>query len=797
MKTSTLLLALLPYICLANEPWHYAAWKTSPPTQSDIPTLCEKAASALTSSNVLLFNQAANETNFTSHARPPIEWTAWQLSHLYRLNGDAAAAEKAATILAGLASRNTPQPPTGIHVEGKWIPYPAVISFGLVYDAPIWPVKAKSGEVLARKEDIEVWLKAYSQSFQKLLNRPNQITNYTPFGLRHAASLALVIQDEVLLQKCYDTANYLAWGSDFWYADLIWQEGTVSYARQVTGNLKALLPMLEAGLLSGQAQYTKAEVQKLSERLDAIDKAQNDFRMPSGRPIPINDTHWAVPATSTPRAPKPIEFPDFGHFSLAGRDIESHLSLPVLTGGGRYGGGHIHDSRLSLQLWGHGQELLPDAGYAFRPANNRYFHMSPLAHNVSLAYDEDTTYEDGPYGVWQGAWARSALLGYDSGQSSNGVVTYIAGASPGPVNEGIKVSERALIQVATGDWSGYVLDCFWLKGGTIHRSMLRQTEDEDVVQTVDAQLVDAGLSMAHVLNEDKVGDGAWSALLKSPKRVDTESSFKMTWLGTESNVALNLFIAPQPGSTSWISRLPRLRPTNQDESKKNDFLGWHLLRQKQVQPDEPTLWASVYEPVADGEVSKILNVIWDFNQHGSGVMVTIVLQDRTDHWFLGQSSNGINFGDYTFHGRAAGFSTRSDQTLWRWAAVGSTLQQNEELIIDGGKNTPMRVLSLQGSPSGTELLVDGQMNLPSSRWAAITFADGSGRGLYLNKSREREAGTTIFELEKDPGFSVEESAMTRSTFPLHTIEGATYISPLGGVFKTNEKSPADSEVQIN
>ncbi|WP_309386228.1 heparinase II/III family protein [Cerasicoccus frondis] len=797
MKIYTLLLALLPHICLASEPWNNAAWKTSPPTQDDIPLLREEALSALSSSYELLYSQAANDTNYVSHARPLIEWNAWQLSHLYRLSGDLAAAEKAAVILAGLASRSTPEPPTGIHVEGKWIPYPAVISYGLIKNAPIWPINGNAGEVLAEKKDIESWLMKYSQSFQKLLDRPNQITNYTPFGLRHAASLALVTQDEALLQKCYETANHLAFGSDFWYADLIWQEGTVSYARQVTGNLKALLPLLEAGLNLDQVQYAQTDLKNLSERLNAIDEVQNDFRMPSGRPIPINDTHWAIPADSTPRAPRPIEFPDFGHFVLAGKDIESHLSLPALTGGGRYGGGHIHDSRLSLQLWGHGQELLPDAGYAFRPANNRYFHMSPLAHNMSLATDDDASYEDGPYGVWHGAWARSALLGYDNGQSSNGVVTYIAASSPGPENEGIKVSERALIQVATGDWSGYVVDCFWLQGGTVHRSVLRQTEDENVVQAIDAPLTDAGLSMAHVLHEDKVGDGAWTALLKSPMRVDTESSFKISWLGTESNVALNLFMAPQPGSTSWISRLPRLRPTNQDESQKDDFPGWHLLRQRQVQPEESTLWAGVYEPVADGEEPKILNVLWDFDESDSGVMITVVLKDRTDHWFLDRSSDVMNLGAYVFQGRAAGYSSRNDQILWAWAALGSTLKKNDNLIIDGGNDMPARVLSLQATPSGVELVVEGRMAIPSSHWAAIAFADGSGRGLYLNKSKETRAENTVFELETDPGFRVGESMMTRTAFPLHSINGDTYISPLGGKFNKNKALPTESDAQIN
>lgn len=773
--------------------WDLAAWRTAAPPAERLDRLREETASERNQPLHVLYGRARAEENLVSHGRPEIEWAAWRLAHLHRLADDPGAARAAAAILAGLAARDLPEPPHRKHVEGKWIPFPAVIAYGLLREADIWPVRIGEGLSLAERERIEDWLNSYAASFRALLERPDQLTNYTPFGLRHAAALALVLDDPVVMTTCLDTAMTLAFSPGFWHADHIWQEGTVSYAQQVGGNLKALLPMLRRGRAAGWIDPDGEALARLEKRLETIEEAQIRFSMPSGRPVPVHDTHWKIPADSLPRAPRALAYPDFGHFALPGGDMELHLSIPPLTGGGRYGGGHYHDSRLALQLWAHGQEVLPDAGYPFYPANHRYFHMSPYAHNTAIALDGNAAYAKGPYGVWEGQWARSSLLGYDDGSASNGQVGYVAASSPGPVPDKVDESARQLVQVRTGDWSGYVVDAFWLRGGGLHRWFLRQTEDEPALQDIDAPLEGDGPTLAHRLGEPLEGDKAWTAKLLSPRRIGSDGAFQVTWTGRDSGVAVRVHVAPQPGSVSWSSQMPRVRPTLQDPAKRDDFPGWHLFRQREVSERDLTLWAAVYEPVARGAVPRIQKVDWTRAPDGSGLAVEVTLSDRTDVWVLrlpGTSAGAV--GDHVLSGNAAGYAERDGRILWSWAAAGSRLVKGGVIRADGGGATVLPVLSLEPGDTGARLRVGGEAEAAPGAWALLRFADGSGRGLPLGPVLSRAPDGTVFHLETDPGLRVDGRGMRRIAFPAHSVSGPVDFSPLGGRFTRydpGEKKP--------
>ncbi|MFH1498107.1 MAG: heparinase II/III family protein [Verrucomicrobiota bacterium] len=771
------------------DPTWAAAWASqSPPPQE---MLLKQTAAETNQTPAELWTAGHGEKVFISAGRPPTEWASWRLAHLYRLTGDGATAERAASLLAGLASRPVPRAPAVIHAEGKLIPFPAAIAFSLLREAPVWRETGASADAAPSRDAVEHWLRGYAAEFLRLMENPDLVTNYTPFGLRHAASLALILRDPVLMQRCDELARRLVYDPEFWHADLIWQEGTVSYARQVTGNLKALMPMLREGGDTGLAKIAPDSLMELEQRIADINAAQAGFAMPGGRPIPVNDTHWTIPPEAVPGVPRNIAYPDFGHYALAGRDVEAHLSAAPLTGGGRYGGGHYHDSRLSLQLWAHGQEVLPDAGYPFQPANNRYFHMSPLAHNVSVAWTGREIESDAPrFGVWGGWWARTAVLGYDPGVASGGEVTYIAASSPGVEEEGITRSERTLIQVATGRWSGYVVDVFWLQGGAAHESYLRQTEEEAVDQTVDAPLLPVGANMARVLGEPETGDKSWRRLLKYPRVVRASGEFKVTWTGESSNVALNIFLAPQPGSTSWLSRMPLLRPTGQNPAKRDDFSGWHLYRRREVKPDDITLWAAVHEPVGNGEQPRVKSVQWERSADGTGVLVRVALDDRTDTWALGLPEHPVEIDGWSLQGRAAGFSTGGNGT-WAWAAAGAKLAEAGVVRVDASINAPSRVVALARTETGGRLTVDGAVTMPESGWAALRFADGSGKAVKLAGVESSGAAATVFILGHDAGMEIDDAGMNRTSFPLHSIPGPVELVPLGAAWVRETVAPGE------
>lgn len=753
----------------AASPWWGATWVTQRgPAVAEMARTREEVRGKTWAE---LVQRGREEREFFSVARPETEWMAWRLAHGYRQSGDVEAAERAVALMVGLAERPVPTPAGKIHDEGKFIPFPVVIAYGLVKEAPVWG--DGEGGAGGNRERVERWLGEYAAAFTRLMERPGQLTNYTPFGLRHAASLGLVTGDEALLARCGEWAWELAFGREFWHADHIWQEGTVSYARQVSGNLRGLLPMLRA---AGGGR-DEARWDDLAARLTEIDRAQAIFSMPSGRPIPVHDTHWTIPPEATPRAPRGLAYPDFGHWATAGTDMELHLSVPPLTGGGRYGGGHYHDSRLAVQLWAHGQEVLPDAGYPFRPANHRYFHASATAHNVGLT-DPEAVYPRGPYGVWGGHWARSALLGYDDGGVSGGRVSYLAAASPGPAEYGEGRAERALLQVKTGVWSGYVVDVFWLQGGRVHESYLRQTEDEAVVQAVSAELRRAGRTLAAVLGETGTGDRGWKGLLREPQRVETAEGFAVSWKGEASGVELRMFLAPQEGSSTWLSQMPRVRPTEQDVTRRDDYPGWHLTRRREVAGPEVTLWAAVYEPVAPEEEGRVRQVKWTRAEDGTGVKVEVDLGTRKDTWLLGWPERLVTLDGVKLEGRAAGF-VEGPEGGWSWAAAGSRMSGGGRAEMAGPESVTARVKAV--SEAGVE--VEGGWARPDSGWVNLRFADGSGRAMRVGEAERTEAGNTRLAGEAEPGLRVDAEGMQRTFFPQHAVPGVVTIEALGGAWR--------------
>lgn len=762
-----------------NPVWSSAAWDARPPNAVEMEALRVKLAKENTLGHADLFSMAAAEATFVSHGRPETEWMAWELAHLYKQDGIIDYANRAEQILMGLAARPIPEPPEGIHIEGKWLPYPAIIAFGILKEKGYWSEHSPSDDDY---KILEQWLRNYGASFVRLIQRPDQVTNYTPFGLKHIAVLGLILDNFDYLNLAYETAERLAYSPEFWHADHIWQEGNVSYARQVSGNLKAMLPALWEGYSLGKVCYSTAQLDKLSARLQEIDEAQARFSMPSGRAIPVNDTHWGISPEAIPRLPRSIEFPDFGHFALPGSDIESHLSIPLLTGGGRYGGGHYHDSMLSLQLWAHGQELLPDAGYPFRPENHRYFHMSPYAHNMPTVEWDDVTFpQKGEWGVWSGSWARSSLIGYESGESSGRQVSYILARTLGPETLPESRIERMLIQVSTGTWSGYLIDVSWVQGGDRHLNFIRQTEDEAVEQTVQTVLTPDGRTLAEVLgNEEAIDYKNWGKYIKNPKRVQATEGFTISWKGTETGVILKAHLAPEEGSDSWISEMPRLRPTKQNPKLRDAFPGYHLTRRRTVTDQSKTIWAAVYEPVQADEAAKIKKVNWE--RSGDGLSLEVVFKNRNDRWIVGTSKQSTEVGEFRLEGRAAGFSFLEDIMDWKWASLGSSLTNGNEPVIAAPESKSVDVLSLHRATDGWELVVAGPMTLPASGWALLEFADGSGRAVELTRVIKTNEKLTTFSMEKDPGLQIDGSAVQRTQFPLKKIRGATSIRPLGAFF---------------
>ncbi len=542
--------------------------------------------------------------------RSPLEQVALDLAQYAALSRQPAPARQAIALLVELANAaegQTEPQPWDFFGWMKAIPAPAVLAYDLTGSHRDWD--ANDG---AARQTVEAWLRAAAERWLAEADR-RVLSNIAPYGLRHGLGVAIALHDAPLVDRFTAVIGRM-YQPYYFTADGLWWEGCVSYHQQTHGNLQSAVHLLTNAWRGGPS----AEELALRWPLAPLaGEAGKTLRYPDGRAITLHDTHFAAAPTGRVQQSliRPFLLPHAGTACLARGNEQTHLlaylhACPTCDGG-RFGGGHIHDDRLALILYGFGRELLGDAGYATRVELHRYFQMHARAHNTAIAWQSETNAP--AYAQLAGQPARSATLLYDDGSASNGQIQLLRMQSPGPEALGVTLAERTLLLVAIDASHSYVVDITQLRGGMLHESYLRPQEEEDCQLVSTWTLEEHGGTLADLPLPEGVEPAARKhlELLKDPRTAGGDVAGMFTWTSVPTGTVLQAFVNEAPGSTVIFSRMPRLRPTELKPEHSDDYPGWHLTRRRPVQADTLSTFAAVYAVHRADDVSPVRRVLWE------------------------------------------------------------------------------------------------------------------------------------------------------------------------------------------
>ncbi|MEA3400412.1 MAG: heparinase II/III family protein [Armatimonadota bacterium] len=415
-----------------------------------------------------------------------------ELGILYAVDGDEAAARRAAAIIYDFAGavphwpkihRGRPnvegierfRPVDEITVyAGIWYdkyhtgtnraPKQLALGYDLVAGADVWrelDADAAGGDA---RETIERDLFLYTarDAIRYDIRYPEAyaaLSNYIPYQIAGLTAIGRAAGMPELVHYGAWKARQLA--EKTLMADGIFPESP-SYARQhIYGLAKALL--LSVGHTDPPGFVSTID----GERFEDLDMARDMPHLgraiatlegmvyPDGSYIMMHDT-WSTLVTKGHPAPAettPLIYPSFGHAALArghrdrGNQIQAHL---------HYSGswGHDHRDMLNLILWAYEGELVSDIGYAH---TYRMFSDWSLGHNLVVV---DRRYQER-------CEDHGTLVGWHPAAQGLQVVE----ARSQRVYPQCPVYRRALLVVPLGEDDNAVVDIFTVEGGDTHEWM--------------------------------------------------------------------------------------------------------------------------------------------------------------------------------------------------------------------------------------------------------------------------------------------------------------------------------------
>jgi hypothetical protein len=558
------------------------------------------------------------------------------------------------------------------------------------------------------------------------------------------------------------------------FADGMWREGTLSYHQQTLGGLLRLVELLKG--YSDPPGYRHPrdgqhyEDLDLTGRFPILQKGRSiaeRLQYPNGRPVVIHDT-WAsdrgrAPTTST----GPLLLPSYGHARLGMGQGADQLQVHHHFSGGY---GHQHDDLLSLTLFARGAERLSDIGYTH--TRYRVWAGSTLSHNTVMV--------DG----------REQEAGSESRPNDGNLVLYVPGdqtfqaveasgprAYPGLTRE----YRRMLILVGNDSRRAYVVDLFWVAGGTRHEYTLLGDADHDGTLESDLPrtragdtLLPEGVNVRLPTGESVVGDAGehniayafvrdvWSTRPAGPwtARFVTEAA---------PEGLLRIHGLTEPGTEVLQARAPSLRRAGSDDALLDRYTMPVLIERREgndltstfvsvmeVGADRPFLQSVERLPMENGQPGDVaLKVVWD-----GGVDSLLIAHD--------QAGSSLRHGDLAMEGRL-GFVRERAGTVERMTLVGGThLNKGPRPLTGDGliRGAIVGVLRKARGAAVDGFVVAGRLP-EADRIKGLTVVvsdpDGFTSGHEIAGTAEQD-GRSVLVLADDPAFEIDGDGMSRQCY---------------------------------
>lgn len=739
------------------------------------------------------------------------ETDARKMVQLYDLTNDEDYARRAALILYYLAL-DYPRIVVNKSYDSfkgadELFPSNAIYAYGRLVESDIWGELAPGLSAGEAKQTIEkLWFRPAAYESIRFINS-KRLNNIDPYGARSATVTAMLLNDPNLIREVIKIFDELFSG-EYYYLDGMWEEGTVDYGDQVSGNANTSIEVMkhwtdpegyvdeELGLVLDQTD--------LSGRWPLLQMSTGYAKRliyPDGVKVPVNDSYGRtgdpqrMPIVS--QGLNNIETPGFGYFGLVQGDLDDATHAGLLYPAQLLGfeGSHRHAGYLSLTLWGAGTELLPDTGYINRTtyadgsgATLRYPSMRPYFHNMPWVWREDGANERGT-----GDWQKPALLAYDPGTDNDKQVQVLEASSPGPEELGAEMERRFLMMVRLDGNRSYTFDLTRLQGGQAHEIYQRGEEIEDMsVQTDGIELRATG---ADNLQAYLTSIGSTEGLsddreqLRHPQAGSGMNSFSMTLTGEETGSSIRSFYNGIEGSDVFLSELPTARRIT-TKSEETQYTTPQLVRRKIVADSgEITQFGAVHETFRDGQEGEIQSVQWFKPDDGDPMTSIAVVTSDTykDIIYTSGDLNARSFDGLTFASRIT--LVREDATtgelIYSYVyGQGSVTRQGEELTKASTQTFAITAATtasvnpaLDPVARANTITVQGEVQDPEAtvgHWLKVRFGDGSGYGLKV-KGAQTSDGSTVFTVEQYTPFMLTDGGIQLVFSPNIEISGIAYV----------------------
>jgi hypothetical protein len=621
------------------------------------------------------------------------------------------------------------------------------------------------------------------------LGYPDPLTNMGPTNWRRVIGAGRVLRRPEYVHEAVERfERFLT--TQFLY-DGHWKETSPSYNAQCIGGIRVIRSALRGYTDPPGYQHPESgkrlddqAIQKLFARYDRSAETVLRPRLPDGRLLPLNDTWWT--STRTPRTSMRSDLlPGLGAAILGGGAGHEQLHVHLNFSSGL---GHKHRDALSLGLFAHGKELLPDLGYthtAWRAfVNSTISHNTVVVNGVEQRYDPD----------WSGNRLRAFV--------ADGHGLQLAEAESVAAYPELRRYRRSILVIGHDSTDAYIVDVFQVSGGAQHDYLLHGSADDDSLATVrgadmaefDGTLMNPGVRFREPRGEnDGVGDAGAFGFVRNLTRglatgmivldmrlKDHPELGTRSWLDAEANTHIYLGEAPS---------IRRARSTDRDLPR---YMAPFFSARRQGD-DLESLFVAVHEPVQGRP--RITDV--QVSRQDEAVVVTVVTDDGTDHAVVGLSDQSrasweTATGPAQFQGRFGLVRTGETESLRQAHLVGG-----DELVVGDSRVGPApvlegNVLGIQPHDDGTSYgLIDVDQALPTTvvdRVLIVHHPDGSTQAYRINRQEPINDGTRLYTAE-DAGFAYTSSGLETITFPRRRIEG--HISRFEVLTSTTQPPPSE------
>ncbi len=714
-----------------------------------------------------------------------------------------------------------PPPPYNHWLFGRWdglfmyeIPQSLVFAYDLTYQSPAWEeLSAELGRDVRARVETELFRSALDFAVGAHADCAGHLTNLDPTLHERMIHLGRVLNDPDVIHQAVRFMQDMI--RVYYQFDGMEYEGTLTYHGVVTGRLGIAVRMLSGyadpegyvderfGIVLGGGEnpldfpiYTRAW--QIGEIMT----------FPNGNRMCVHDTSWGEGRAETPpdAVPANIELSAYGHFAIGGglgRDgMQAHLHFCP-----RILGGHFHEDRLALTLWGAGEELLPDTGYVSMGKPHRYFINDVLGHNtVQVLFDDPPRqpeivqpatlptepverFRAAAMAEWPVLGARSHLLAYDPGTVSEGRVKLMAAASPGPEWMGMKRQERHLLMCRVDARRCYLVDVFRLEGGDGHRFILRASADEDVstncglpLQPVPGTLAGPDIPYGQVTK----GVYRYSWLVHDLRRAKVTEPWELTWTGAESGASVRAFFAQQDDATVTLGMSPTLRRGMQDARRADGYQGPHLLVDH---PGPESAFAVVYDCWPKGGEPAVQSVRWERLGEGAEapLVLRVALDGREDIIYCSLDNEERRIGGVGFSGQWGVLSQRDGRPEWAWTHDGRVSAEGIEVHSSTRMELPLLEVqrTADGAPANALVVVgaipDGETLV--GQWVRVHLGDDPVYG-YGVESVRAEGDRTVIGISGEPGMAVTGDRWQLLFNPFYQGEGPCRVEIARSAFIT-------------